>query len=64
MNFYTGYIPDAPLEPPEEMPAAVCPNCHEALYAGNDAFFDLATGEILCCERCAKKREVEPNDDL
>ena len=64
MNFYTGYIPDAPLEPPAEIPVAVCPNCQADLYEGNEAFFDTATGEILCCETCAKKREVESNDDL
>ena len=64
MNFYQGYIPDAPLEPIEAMPAAVCPNCHTELYAGNEAFVDVSTGEILCCEKCARKQEVECFDDF
>lgn len=59
MNFYKGYIPDAPIDPPEEKPVCRCPRCHADIYAGQDVFVDRETFEVFGCRECMRSWEVE-----
>lgn len=59
MNFYSGHIPDAAIDPPEEKPVCRCPRCKSDVYAGQDVFVDKETFEVIGCKECMRSWEVE-----